>query len=72
MEVRFKDRVGFVGAVVMGDEVLAGAIPMEDMDPVVVPRTRTIDVNPDSPYIASSLAKTLLSRALPPAPYPNA
>jgi clan AA aspartic protease len=57
IEVRFKNRVGFVGALVMGDQVLVGAIPMEDMDLVVVPRTRTIDVNPDSPNIASSLAK---------------
>ena len=57
IEVRFKNRVGFVGALVMGDTVLIGAIPMEDMDLVVVPRTRTIDFNPESPNIASSLAK---------------
>jgi clan AA aspartic protease len=57
IDVRFKNRVGFVGALVMGDQVLVGAIPMEDMDLVVVPKTRTIDVNPDSPNIASSLAK---------------
>ena len=30
---------------------------MEDMDLVVVPRTRTIDVNPNSPNIATSIAK---------------
>jgi clan AA aspartic protease len=57
IEMRFKNRVGFAGALVMGDQVLVGAIPMEDMDLVIVPRTRTIDVNPDSPNIASSLAK---------------
>lgn len=57
VEVRFKNRVGFAGALVMGDQVLLGAIPMEDMDLVVVPRTRTIDVNPDSPNVASSIAK---------------
>jgi clan AA aspartic protease len=57
IEVHFKNRVGFVGAVVLGDEVLLGAIPMEDMDLVVIPRTRTIDVNPDNPNVASSLAK---------------
>jgi clan AA aspartic protease len=57
VEVRFKNRVGFAGALVMGDQVLLGAIPMEDMDLVVVPRTRTIDVNPDSPNVASSNAK---------------
>jgi clan AA aspartic protease len=57
IEMRFKNRVGFVGALVMGDEVLVGAIPMEDMDLIIVPKTRSIDINPDSPNIASSLAK---------------
>ena len=57
IEVRFKNRVGFAGALVMGDQVLVGAIPMEDMDLVVVPRTRTLDVNPKSPKIATTIAK---------------
>ncbi len=59
VEIRFKNRVGFVGALVIGDEVLLGVIPMEDMDLVVVPRTRTrtIDVNPANPNIATSSAK---------------
>ena len=48
IEVRFKDRIGFTGALVMGDQALLGAIPMEDMDLVVVPKTRSIDVNPES------------------------
>lgn len=57
IEVRFKNRVGFTGALVMGDQVLVGAIPMEDMDLVVIPRTRTLDVNPASPNIATTIAK---------------
>jgi clan AA aspartic protease len=57
IELRFKNRVGFAGALVMGDQVLLGAIPMEDMDLVIIPRTRTLDVNPGSPNIATSLAK---------------
>jgi clan AA aspartic protease len=57
VELRFKNRVGFAGALVMGDQVLLGAIPMEDMDLVIIPRTRTLDVNPDSPNVATSLAK---------------
>ncbi len=57
IEVRFKNRVGFAGALVMGDQVLVGAIPMEDMDLIVVPRTRTLDVNPKSPNIATTIAK---------------
>ncbi len=41
----------------MGDQVLIGAIPMEDMDLIIIPKTRTPDVNPDSPNIASSIVK---------------
>jgi len=57
LEIRFKNRIGFAGALVMGDQVLLGAIPMEDMDLVVHPKTRSIDVNPDNPNIACSIAK---------------
>ena len=57
IELRFKNRVGFAGALVMGDQVLVGAIPMEDMDLVITPKTRILDVNPDSPNIATSIAK---------------
>ncbi|MBN2315318.1 MAG: clan AA aspartic protease [Sedimentisphaerales bacterium] len=55
--VRFKNRVGFVGALVLGDEVLLGAIPMEDLDLVILPKEKKLDVNPDSPNIATSIAK---------------
>lgn len=57
IEVRFKNRIGFAGALVMGDQVLLGAIPMEDMDLVIIPKTRLLDVNPRSPNIASTIAK---------------
>jgi clan AA aspartic protease len=57
LEIRFKDRIGFAGALVMGDQALVGAIPMEDMDLVIIPRSRTLDVNPDNPNIAVSVAK---------------
>jgi clan AA aspartic protease len=57
IELRFKNRVGFAGALVMGDQPLLRAIPMEDMDLVIVPNTRQVIVNPDSPNIASSIAK---------------
>ena len=57
IELRFKNRVGFAGALVMGDQVLLGAIPMEDMDLVIIPKTRTLDINPDNPNFASSIAK---------------
>ena len=57
IELRYKNRVGFAGALVMGDQPLLGAIPMEDMDLVVVPRTREIIVNPSTHNVASSMAK---------------
>ncbi|HEV3270915.1 MAG TPA: hypothetical protein VGZ93_01920 [Candidatus Methylacidiphilales bacterium] len=57
IETRFKNRAAFVGAIVMGDQVLLGAIPMEDMDLVVLPQDRRVDVNPLSPDIASAFAK---------------
>ena len=57
IELRYRNRVGFAGALVMGDEPLLGAIPMEDMDLVVVPRTREVIVNPLNPNVASSVAR---------------
>jgi clan AA aspartic protease len=57
VEVRFRNRCCFTGAMVLGNEVLLGAIPMEDMDLVLQPQLQSIDVNPESPNIAVSLAK---------------
>ena len=62
IELRFKNRIGFAGALVMGDQVLLGAIPMEDMDLIIVPKTRTLAVNPDSPNIATSMVKKCSGR----------
>jgi len=56
IEIKFKNRTGFAGALVLGQHVLLGAIPMEDMDLIVIPKTRTVDINPDSPNIAGSIA----------------
>lgn len=49
VQVRFGNRTCFVGALVMGNEVLLGAVPMEDMDLVVNPKLGTVTVNPASP-----------------------
>lgn len=57
IELRYKNRIGFAGALVLGDTPLLGAIPMEDMDLVVAPKTREVMVNPTSPNIASSSAR---------------
>ncbi len=57
LEVRFGDRACFTGALVLGDEVLLGAVPMEDMDLVISPAMRTVTINPASPNIPSSTVK---------------
>jgi len=57
VKVNFANRTAFVGVMIMGDEVLLGAIPMEDMDVIIHPATRTLMVNPESPNIAMTKAK---------------
>ena len=57
ISLKFKNRACFTGALVLGDEVLLGAVPMEDMDVLVSPAKRTLIVNPESPNIAMSIAK---------------
>ena len=69
VEIRFKNRAGFVGAVVMGDRVVVGAIPMDDMDLVVIPGTRELDVNPRSPDFARTIATTARAAGEPPGRY---
>ena len=55
--VNFDNRHCLTGAMVLGNEVLLGAIPMEDMDLVIRPMTREVLINPSSPNIPTSLAK---------------
>jgi clan AA aspartic protease len=55
--VKFENRSCFAGALVLGNEPLLGAIPMEDMDLVVLPSTRQLVVNPDNPNMAASVVK---------------
>src|SRR5664280_3504982 len=49
VRVQFENRECYVGAVVLGDEVLLGAVAMEDMDLVVIPCVRRLVVNPLHP-----------------------
>ncbi len=55
--VTVANRKGLAGAMVLGTEILLGAIPMEDLDLVVVPGTRQVIPNPANPNIAVSIAK---------------
>jgi clan AA aspartic protease len=57
IQIRFQNRTCFTGALVIGESVLLGAVPMEDMDLVISPSGRTITVNPKSPNIPSAVVK---------------
>ena len=57
ISLKFKNRGCFTGALVLGDEVLLGAVPMEDMDVLISPAKQALIVNPESPNIAMSIAK---------------
>ncbi len=59
IRIRFANRQCLVGALVLGDQALLGAIPMEDMDLVISPSRQTVTVNPANPNIAASLAMGL-------------
>jgi clan AA aspartic protease len=49
-------RHAFTGAMVMGDVVLLGAIPMESMDLLIDPRRLQLIPNPENPNIPGALA----------------
>ena len=57
ISIKFMNRGCFTGALVFGDEVLLGAVPMEDMDVLISPAKQALIVNPESPNIAMSIAK---------------
>ena len=57
VKISFKNRSCYTGAFVLGDEVLMGAVPMEDMDLVLIPLKQTVDVNPENPNIPSAIVK---------------
>ena len=51
IKVSFGDRLCYVGALVLGDEVLLGSVPMEDMDLIINPGRREVTVDPASPNL---------------------
>jgi clan AA aspartic protease len=57
--VRFKNRMTICRALVLpgSNEVLLGAIPLEDMDVVINPKTQTLELHPDHPYMANTILK---------------
>lgn len=59
VRISMLNRECVTGALVIGNQVLLGAIPMEDMDLIIEPARQRVSVNPLSPNIPLSLAKGL-------------
>jgi len=59
VRVSFGKRFCYVGALVLGDEVLLGAVPMEDMDLILSPSRREVTPDPASPNIPHARVKPL-------------
>ena len=60
VQIKFENRNCFTGALIFGDSVLLGAVPLEDMDLVIDSRYHRLTVNPESPNIPSSVVKTVM------------
>jgi clan AA aspartic protease len=65
LSIAVANRKGLAGAMVLGDQVLLGAIPMEDMDLVVHPGTRQVVPNPANPNIAGTIVMGVRHRRAP-------
>jgi len=59
LTIKFKNRTTICNALVLpgNNEVLLGAIPMEDMDVIIDPKKQTLEVNPEHPYFAQMKLK---------------
>ena len=66
VKVTFGKRFCYVGALVLGDEVLLGSVPMEDMDLVVNPGRREVTVDPANPNAPHARVKASRTRAAGP------
>jgi clan AA aspartic protease len=51
IEIHFENRKATVDVLVIGNEVLLGAIPMEAMDVLIHPKLQKLTVNPEHPNI---------------------
>lgn len=55
IKIDWNGRVSFSGAMVLGNQCLLGAIPMEDMDILVHPAKQIVIANPEHPNIPASV-----------------
>lgn len=57
IKIQFGNRSCFTGAVIIGDQVVMGMIPLKDLDLVINQKTKTLEVNPLSSNLPGSVAK---------------
>jgi len=55
IKITYQNRMCITGALVLGNMVLLGAIPIEDMDLIIHPAKLKLTVNPDNPNVAGAL-----------------
>ena len=55
IKIEYQNRMCLTGALVLGNMVLLGAIPIEDMDLIIHPAQLKLTVNPLNPNIAGAL-----------------
>lgn len=55
LKINYLNRMCLTGALVLGNSVLLGAIPIEDMDLVIHPAQLKLTVNPENPNIAGAV-----------------
>ncbi len=57
VHLKFANRQCLTGAMVIGEEVLLGAIPIEDMDLIIHPAKLMLMPNPENPNIPGAIVK---------------
>ena len=57
IQLKFENRSCYTGALILGNDVLLGAVPMEDMDVLISPSKQELIINPESPNFAMSIVK---------------
>ena len=62
VRIELLGRHSVCGALVLGNQVLPGSIPIEDMDLIVEPARLKVSVNPQAPNIPMSVATGSQSR----------
>ena len=55
IKINYENRMCLTGALVLGNSVLLGALPIEDMDLIIHPAQLKLIVNPENPNIAGSV-----------------